>query len=107
MTTAMHTIGKLTLVVAIATLLLSGVVSGAAAAPRSEGISQANDYIYQCTLMGGDPVVIMDTTGENLTVLCRYSDGRVAVCPFLPVKKDCQWVTPIKAGTPTPGIRSR
>lgn len=104
MATAKHTIGKLALVLAVAVLLLNGLATQAGAAPRSQGVSDANDYVLGCTQMGGDPVVVMDTSGENLTVLCRYSNGRVAVCQFLPVKKDCQWVTPIN---PTQAPTSR
>jgi hypothetical protein len=38
----------------------------------------------------------MDSSGENLTVMCRWPDGKVSVCQFLPVVKECQWVTPLK-----------
>jgi putative hemolysin len=97
MATAMQTIGKLAVVLAVAVLLLGGLATPAGATPRSQGVSKANDYVLSCTQMGGDPVVVMDSTGENLTVMCRWPDGRVAVCQFLPVAKDCQWVTPLKA----------
>ena len=101
MATAIHSIGKLAVVLAVTVLLLGGLAAPAGAAPRSQGVSQANDFIFGCTQQGGDPVVIMDSTGENLTVLCRWPDGTVAVCQFLPVVKDCQWVTPLKASDRT------
>lgn len=106
MGTAMQKVRKLAVVLAVATLLLGGLALPAGASPRSDGVSAANDYIFGCVSMGGDPVVVMDSTGENLTVLCRYSDGRVAVCQFLPVKKDCQWVTPLKSrgSSPSNGV---
>ena len=97
MATAIRTIGKLTMVLAVAVLLLGGLAAPAGAAPRSQGIDQANSFILSCTASGGDPVVVMDSTGENLTVMCRYPDGKVAVCQFLPVAKECQWVTTLKA----------
>jgi hypothetical protein len=102
MGTVKRVIGKFAVVLAVAALLLGGLAVPARASPRSQGVSDANDYIFGCVQMGGDPVVVMDSTGENLTVLCRYSDGRVAVCQFLPVKKDCQWVTPLKSRGSTP-----
>lgn len=107
MGTAMHTIGKLAMVLAVAVLLMGGLATSAGAAPRSKGVSQANDFVLGCTLAGGDPVVIMDSTGENLTVLCRYPDGSVSVCQFLPVVKACQWVTPLKVAERPPSNRSR
>jgi hypothetical protein len=97
MATAIHAIGRLAVVLAVTVLLLGGVAIPASAMPRSQGVSAANDFIFGCTQQGGDPVVIMDSTGENLTVLCRWPDGTVAVCQFLPVVKECQWVTPLKA----------
>lgn len=107
MGTAMHTIGKLAIVLAVAVLLMGGLATAAGAAPRSQGITEANDFVLGCTASGGDPVVIMDTTGENLTVLCRYPNGTVSVCQFLPVVKACQWVTPLKATERPPSTRSR
>jgi len=107
MRTTMHAVGKLAMVLAVAVLLLGGVTTSALASPRSEGVSQANDFVFGCVSSGGDPVVIMDTTGENLTVLCRYSDGSVSVCQFLPVVKSCQWVHPLKATEPTPSRGTR
>ncbi|MGH2550051.1 MAG: hypothetical protein ACRDHN_11700 [Thermomicrobiales bacterium] len=101
MRTSMRTIGKLAMVLAVAVLLLGGLATPAGATPRSQGVAQANDFVLGCTSAGGDPVVIMDTTGENLTVICRFPDGTVSVCPFLPVVKACQWVTPLKAADRT------
>lgn len=102
MGTALQKIRKLAMALAVVALLLGGLAIPAGASPRSDGVSAANDYVFGCFSTGGDPVVIMDTTGENLTVLCRYPDGRVAVCQFLPVKKDCQWVTPLKSRNVAP-----
>ncbi len=96
MATAIHTIGKLAVVLAVTVLLLGGLAIPAGAAPRSQGVSKANDYVLTCTQMGGDPVVVMDSSGDSLTVLCRWPNGTVSVCQFLPVVKDCQWVTPLK-----------
>jgi hypothetical protein len=97
MATAIHTIGKLAVGLAVTVLLLGGLAVPAGATPRSQGVSQANDFVLGCTAAGGDPIVVMDSTGENLTVFCRYSDGTVSVCQFLPVVKECQWVTPLRA----------
>lgn len=102
MGTAMQTIRKLAVVLAVVALLLGGLAIPAGAAPRSQGVSDANDFVFGCFSAGGDPVVIMDSTGENLTVLCRYPDGTVAVCQFLPVVKACQWVTPLKSRDRSP-----
>jgi putative hemolysin len=96
MATAMQTIGKLAVVLAVAVLLLGGLAIPASAAPRSQGVDMANNFILNCTAQGGDPVVVMDSSGENLTVMCRWPDGKVSVCQFLPVVKECQWVTPLK-----------
>jgi hypothetical protein len=101
MATAIHAIGKLALVLAVTVLLLGGLAVPAGAMPRSEGVSAANDFVLGCTQQGGDAVVVMDSTGESLTVLCRWPDGTVAVCQFLPVMKDCQWVHPLKAANPS------
>ena len=101
MATAIHTIGKLAVVLAVTVLLLGGVALPAGAMPRSQGVSAANDFVLGCTQQGGDPVVVMDSTGESLTVFCRWPDGRVAVCQFRPVAKDCQWVHPLKAANPS------
>lgn len=97
MATSIQGIRKLVVVLAMAIVLLGGLVTPAGAAPRSYGVGLANEFIFNCTWAGGEPVVVMDSTGENLTVMCRYPDGRVAVCQFLPVVKECQWVTPLKA----------
>jgi hypothetical protein len=101
MATAIHTIGKLAVVLVATVLLLGGLAIPAGATPRSEGVSKANDFVFGCIQQGGDPVVVMDSTGESLTVLCRWSDGTVSVCQFLPVAKDCQWVHPLKAANPS------
>src|SRR5947209_982359 len=97
---ATRTIGKLAAVLAVAVLFLGGPAA-AGAAPRSQAVARANDFILGCTAQRGDPVVVMDSTGESLTVFCQFPDGRVSVCQFLPVEKDCQWVGVLKAPTRT------
>ena len=49
MATAIHTIGKLAVVLAVTVLLLGGLAIPAGAAPRSQGVSKANDFVLTCT----------------------------------------------------------
>ena len=96
MRTLVHTIGKVTIMLAVAVVLLGGLGAPADVAAIRPGINEANEFILSCTRLGGEPIVVMDSTGENLTVYCIYPDGSTSVCQFLPVVKDCQWVTPLK-----------
>lgn len=71
--------------VALVALFLSGVAADPAGAQtRKEGAKEANDFIQWCVWMGGEPVV--DTSNNEIFVVCVFSDGSKYMCEFVPVR---------------------
>lgn len=88
---------RLVAALALALLLLGGLAAApAGAAPRSQTVERANTFIDLCFQMGGEPSVIMDSTGESITVVCTYPNGYVDYCDASTGK--CTGVHKLSAG---------
>lgn len=69
------------LALTLVAILLTGIAAPpAGATPRSPTVDRANKLIEWCFNMGGEPVVIMDSTGESITVACVWPDGDISFC---------------------------
>jgi hypothetical protein len=69
------------LALALLALIVAERMAGPVGAePRSDKVNRANKMIEKCFNEGGDPSVIMDTTGESITIACSFPDGSTVYC---------------------------
>jgi putative hemolysin len=87
MNAPMRTIGRAVAAVAVALVVAGSTVGIAAATQRDDAVAAANAEIAYCFETGGDPVVLMDTTGESISVFCYYPSGNNYVCTWDPVRR--------------------
>ena len=89
-------VGRFIGVVAVAGVLAL-ILGGLAAAPaeakqQQQGhVSAANQYIWTCFQLGGDPSVYTGPDG-TIYVSCHYPDGGTKICSFYAGGSFCGWL---------------
>jgi putative hemolysin len=95
------------LALAFIAILLTGLAATPAGAqPRSVSVQKANDMVDLCFQRGGDPDVIMDSTGTSITVVCTMPNGDVMYCDVSNASgTKCTLVTIVSSPVPGTGDR--
>jgi hypothetical protein len=81
----------MTMVGALALVLGSLVAPSAGAEPKSRHQlqEQANEFIDECFLAGGEPILLVDD--DSIQVICDFPTGKDAWCTFDTVYQGCFW----------------